>query len=453
MIETLRSGWYVLGPQVKSFEENAAAYLKAKHAIGCANGSDALYLALLALDIKAGDEVITTPFTYVATAEAISQIGAKPVFADIDADTYNISATEIEKNITDKTKAIIVVHLYGQVCEMDAIMALAQKHNIKVIEDSAQAFGALTSYRGEIKAAGTIGDIGTFSFYPTKNLSCAGDGGMLTTNSDELNERLRRIRVHGSSKRYYHDELGVNSRLDEVQAAILNIKLKHITRWNLQRAINASKINTALASIEGIKCPSSLTADKTKALESLDLLDLNSFAELASDDITEHRKLMDRLFAAGSSTLAEVSDARHAQEGRGELGESNDQGLREAAQTEQHLSSVVAGSKHNAADESQMMYSWTGHIYHQYTVALEADRDTIKTKLAEAEIASEVYYPLGLHQQKLYLELGYSAKDLAETTKATANILCLPVHPELSDEEISFMTQEIKSFASLAVSR
>ena len=396
VIETLRSGWYVLGPQVKSFEENAAAYLKAKHAIGCANGSDALYLALLALDIKAGDEVITTPFTYVATAEAISQIGAKPVFADIDADTYNISATEIEKNITDKTKAIIVVHLYGQVCEMDAIMALAQKHNIKVIEDSAQAFGALTSYRGEIKAAGTIGDIGTFSFYPTKNLSCAGDGGMLTTNSDELNERLRRIRVHGSSKRYYHDELGVNSRLDEVQAAILNIKLKHITRWNLQRAINASKINTALASIEGIKCPSSLTADKTKALESLDLLDLNSFAELASDDVTEHREVLEKLFNEGA---------------------------------------------------------WTGHIYHQYTVALEADRDTIKTKLAEAEIASEVYYPLGLHQQKLYLELGYSAKDLAETTKATANILCLPVHPELSDEEISFMTQEIKSFASLAVSR
>ena len=250
VIDTLRSGHYVLGPQVKSFEQEASEFLGAKHAIGCANGSDALYIALLALDIKPGDEVITTPFTYVATAEAITQIGAVPVFADIDINTFNIKASDIEAKIGPKTRAIIVVHLYGQACQMTEIMELADRHGLKVIEDTAQSFG--TKYLD--KFAGTIGDIGTYSFYPTKNLSCAGDGGMLTTNSDALNERLRRIRAHGSSRRYYHDELGVNSRLDEVQAAILRIKLKHINSWNQARAQIASRYNTALSGKEFQGC-------------------------------------------------------------------------------------------------------------------------------------------------------------------------------------------------------
>ena len=246
VLGVLRSGWYVLGPNVQAFEKEAAEFLNTKHAIGCANGSDALYIALLALDIKPGDEVIVPPFTYVATAEAVTQIGATPVFADIDLETFNMDPKDLEKKITDKTKAVILVHLFGQACQMNEIMAICKKNNIKVIEDTAQSFG--TRYKDQ--AAGTIGDIGTYSFYPTKNMSCAGDGGMMTTNSDELNERLRKIRAHGSNKRYYHDELGVNSRLDEIQAAILRIKLKHINSWNERRAQLAAIYNEALSGFE-----------------------------------------------------------------------------------------------------------------------------------------------------------------------------------------------------------
>jgi dTDP-4-amino-4,6-dideoxygalactose transaminase len=247
VIQVLRSGHYVLGPNVQSFETESADFLKTKHAIGCANGSDALYIALLALDIKPGDEVITTPFTYIATAEAITQAGAIPVFADINLDTFNIDPQEIEKKISPKTKAIIVVHLFGQACEMDEIISIAQQHKLKVIEDTAQGWG--TTYKNDIYA-GTIGDIGTYSFYPTKNLSCAGDGGMISTNSDELNDRIRKIRAHGSKQRYYHDELGVNSRLDEIQAAILRIKLKHINSWNSRRAELAQIYNKELNNLE-----------------------------------------------------------------------------------------------------------------------------------------------------------------------------------------------------------
>ncbi|MCH2227380.1 MAG: DegT/DnrJ/EryC1/StrS family aminotransferase [Candidatus Caenarcaniphilales bacterium] len=240
VLSILRSGRYIMSDHVKSFEKNSAEFLGAKHSISCANGSDALYISLLALDIGAGDEVITTPFTYIASSEAIDQVGAKPVFADIDLNNFNISAKEIEKQVTEKTKAIIIVHLFGQACDMDSIMNLASKHNLRVIEDSAQAFG--TEYIDTQKIshkAGAIADIGTYSFYPTKNLSCAGDGGLMTTNSDELAARLRRIKAHGSEKRYYHSELGVNSRLDEIQAAVLNSKLKLIQSWNQKRSENA----------------------------------------------------------------------------------------------------------------------------------------------------------------------------------------------------------------------
>ncbi len=249
VIEVLRGAHYVLGPNVEAFEAESAEFLGAKHAIGCANGSDALYLALMALGVQAGDEVLTTPFTYIATAEAINQIGAVPVFVDIDARSYNIDPNLIEAKITAKTRAIIVVHLYGQCCNMDAVMKIAAKHNLRVVEDSAQAFGASMMYQGKKRKAGTIGDIGTFSFYPTKNLSCAGDGGLMTTNSSELNQLLRKIRVHGTYKRYHHDSLGVNSRLDELQAAILRIKLKHIDNWNNHRRIIAGIYNKAIAEI------------------------------------------------------------------------------------------------------------------------------------------------------------------------------------------------------------
>jgi dTDP-4-amino-4,6-dideoxygalactose transaminase len=403
VIDVLRSGYYVLGPNVQAFEKEAAEFLKTKHAIGCANGSDALYIALLALDIKPEDEVIVPPFTYVATAEAVTQAGAKPVFADINLETFNIDPKEIEKKITNKTKAIIVVHLYGQACQMDEIMALARKHNLKVIEDTAQAFG--TTYtskqssallkaqelapssrhanpesaqlisasmsmtkdehnaeigQGSRLSAGCIADIGTYSFYPTKNLSCAGDGGMMTTNSDELHERLRKIRAHGSSVRYYHDELGVNSRLDEIQAAILRIKLKHIASWNARRGELAEIYNKA-------------------------------FSELDHKDFEI------------------ITPAK--------IPESN-------------------------------------HIYHQYSIKIKSKtsksdremRDAIKNSLKERSIATEIYYPLALHAQNIYKPLGYKDIDLPNSIKATESVLCLPIYPELDESDIEAVISGFTSY-------
>ncbi len=257
ILESFNSCAHVLGPKLKEFEEKAAEYLEVKHASGVANGTDAIQLALMALDIKEGDEVITTPFTFAATASSIAILGARPVFVDIDPETYNIDASKIEEKITDKTKAILVVHLYGQCCEMHPILQIARKHNLKIIEDAAQAFGAeyYCPVAKKTLKAGSIGDIATFSFYPTKNLGCAGDGGLVTTDSKELDFRIKRIRAQGSTKRYHHDEIGLNSRLDEIQAAILLVKLKYITEWNDHRAKIAEVYNEAFKDIEAINTP------------------------------------------------------------------------------------------------------------------------------------------------------------------------------------------------------
>lgn len=268
--------------------------MQAGFAVGCANGTDALYMALLALDIQPGDEVITTPFTYIATAEAISQVGATPVFADIEPDSYNIDPKSVAAKVTDKTKAIIIVHLYGQCCDMNSIMDIAEKHSLKVIEDSAQAFGATCEFRGETKFAGTIGDIGTFSFYPTKNLSCAGDGGLLTTNSQATAERLKKIRVHGTYERYYHDEMGVNSRLDEMQAAILLVKLKYIAAWNDHRAKIAEIYNEAFKDIDGLITPSLMPGAKHIYHQYTLRLDQDVLGDAINRD-----QLMDKLKEAG----------------------------------------------------------------------------------------------------------------------------------------------------------
>jgi len=237
------SGQYILGKNVKAFEEEMAEYLGVKHVIGCANGTDALFLALKALKLQPGDEVITTPFTYVATSESIIHAGQRPVFVDVDPVTYNLDIAQIEAKITPKTKAILPVHLYGLPTDMTALKAIADKHNLFIVEDCAQAIGA--KFNGT--SVGAIGDIGCFSFFPTKNLGAMGDGGMLTTNDDNLAERLRMLRVHGSRQRYYHEEAGINSRLDEMQAAVLRIKLKHLTNWNAARQLAARRYTDLLA--------------------------------------------------------------------------------------------------------------------------------------------------------------------------------------------------------------
>lgn len=243
IIQALGETKYILGPNVQAFEQETADYLGVKHAIGCASGTDALHLALLAAGIKQGDEVITTAFTFIATAEAIRYVGATPVFVDIQEDTLNIDPEKIRAAITDRTTAIIPVHIFGQSADMDEIMQIAGDHDLEVIEDCAQSFGS--RYRGNM--TGSIGKLGAFSFFPSKNLGCYGDGGLITTHSDEMAEQLKIYRNHGSSRQYHHDVIGYNSRLDEMQAVILRIKLRHIDEYNQNRKRVAETYNRLLA--------------------------------------------------------------------------------------------------------------------------------------------------------------------------------------------------------------
>ena len=249
--EVLRSGKYILGSNVKAFEEELSKYLCVHNAVSCANGTDALILSLKALDIKDGDEVITVSHSFFATSEAIALVGAKPVFCDIQESDFNIDTKYIEKLITHKTKAIIPVHLYGQLCDIQRVVEIAKKYKLYVIEDCAQAIGA--KYNN--KFAGTFGDIGTFSFFPTKNLGAFGDAGAIVTDNAEIVEKLRYLRAHGSLKRYHHKFIGLNSRLDEVQAAILRIKLKYLEEWNQKRGKAAAYYNQLLKDVKGVIAP------------------------------------------------------------------------------------------------------------------------------------------------------------------------------------------------------
>ena len=263
----LRSGQFIMGPEVKTFEEEIADYLGVKHAVGVNSGTDALVIGLRALGIGAGDEVITTPFSFFATAESISNVGAKPVFVDIDAASFNIDPAKIEAAITPHTKAIMPVHLYGGPAAMAQIMDIAKKHNLKVIEDCAQSFGL--RYSGQCagcdghcqpdallgKQSGTIGDIGAYSFFPSKNLGAYGDGGLIATDDDDLAAQARMLRTHGAKKKYHNEVLGYNSRLDALQAAILRVKLPHIDTWNKGRFEVAKRYNELLADVDAVVTP------------------------------------------------------------------------------------------------------------------------------------------------------------------------------------------------------
>ncbi len=256
VLECIASTKYINGPKVKEFQLALEEYLNVKHVIPCANGTDALQVALMALGLKPGDEVIVPAFTYVATAEVIGLLGLTPIMTDVDPNTFNITAEIIEEAITPKTKAIVPVHLFGQSADMEEIMAVAQKHNLFVVEDNAQAIGADYFFKdGTSKKAGTIGHIGTTSFFPSKNLGCYGDGGAIFTNEDDLAGKLRMIVNHGQKKRYYHSIIGVNSRLDSIQAAILNVKLRYLDQYSAARQKVASFYNDAFKNIDDLETP------------------------------------------------------------------------------------------------------------------------------------------------------------------------------------------------------
>ena len=351
IIEILRSGHYILGQYVGKLEKQVAEFCGTKHAIAVANGTDALELALWAADIGPGDEVITPPFTFAATAEAIALRGAVPVFVDVEPQSFNINTDLIERAITSKTKAILPVHLYGQAANMDPIMKLARKYNLRVIEDNAQAIGAMQS----VNYTGSIGDMACISFYPTKNLGAAGDAGMIVTSNDELAERLRAIRAHGMRKRYYHDELGRNSRLDEMQAAVLLAKLPFLHSWNRQRNQVAQWYKEELRHCPGVILPT-ITPGNTHVWH-------------------------------------------------------------------QFTIRVQSGSSRNADDA--------------------ALRDSLAAELGAKGISSMCYYPVPLHVQEAFACYGYKAGDFIVSEKLAAQVLSLPMYPELKREQVARVARAI----------
>jgi len=344
----LGSQKFILGPEVRELEQELAQYCSCAEAIGCASGSDALLLALMACDVGPGDEVITTPFSFFATVGSIVRLGAKAVFVDIDSATFNMDVSQVQSAMTKRTKAILPVHLFGQCAEMETINELARNANMRVIEDAAQAIGA--EYRG--RRAGSLGEIGCFSFYPSKNLGGAGDGGLLTTNDSELAETLRILRTHGAKQKYYHERLGINSRLDSLQAAILRVKFRYLDQWADARRANAKR----------------------------------------------YRELF------------------------------RDAGL-------------------GSSDHVQLPVESDGsvHVYNQFVIRAR-DRDRLKAWLAERGVGTEIYYPVPLHLQACFKDLGYKNGDFPESERAALEALAIPVYPELSANAQTYVVETISSF-------
>ncbi len=350
IISCISSSAFINGPAVKEFQASLESYLGVKHVIPCANGTDSLQIAMMALDLQPGDEVICPAFTYVATAEVIGLLGLTPVMVDVDPNTFNLTATAIEKSITPKTKAIVPVHLYGQSCDMEPIMLLAEKYNLFVIEDNAQAIGAdYTFSDGSVVKTGTIGHIGSTSFFPSKNLGCYGDGGALMTNNDDLAQKMRMIANHGQEKKYYHKLLGCNSRLDTIQAAVLNIKLNHLDNYSQSRNQVASFYDQALASIATLQIPQ-----------------------------------------------------------------------RQECST---------------------------HVFHQYTLKVKnGKRNELQKYLAENGIPSMIYYPLPLYKQEAFQQFVSTDFSLATTEQLCDEVLSLPIHTEMSKDDMNYICSNIQSF-------
>ena len=364
LINIAGSQYFILGPVVDKMEKSFSEFLKAEYSLGVSSGTDALLIALMAIDIKPGDEVIVPTYSFFATAGVVSRLNAVPVFTDIDPVTYNIDPNDIEKRITSKTKAIIPVHLYGQSCEMDKIMEIARKHKLYVIEDAAQAIS--TQYK-DGRCVGTIGDIGCFSFFPSKNLGCFGDAGLVTTNNKELADKLRLLRVHGGEQKYYHKMIGGNFRIDAIQSGVLNVKLPHLNKWSQKRRDNAA--------------------------------------------------LYKKLFIEAG--LAET-----------------DGKINFDAKNKVLIPKAVYG------DDKSLLNS---HIYNQFIVRVE-NRDEMRKFLSKNNIANEIYYPIPFHLQECFASLGYKNGDFPVSENAAATSIALPVFPELTAEQITYVVETFRNF-------
>ncbi len=351
ILEVLDTTAFINGPEVHAFQKELETYLDVKHVIPCANGTDALQIAMMGLGLKPGDEVITADFTFAATVEVIALLQLTPVLVDVEPDTFNIDPEAIKKAITPNTKAIVPVHLFGQAANMDAIMEIAREHDLYVIEDNAQAIGSNYHFKdGKTQKTGAIGHAASTSFFPSKNLGCYGDGGAIFTNDDDLAHTIRGIVNHGMYERYHHDVVGVNSRLDSLQAAVLRAKLPQLDGYNKARQEAAQKYSRALKGVEGITVPYTEGADDT-------------------------------------------------------------------------------------------------HVYHQYTIKVaNGKRDGLAKHLAEKGIPHGIYYPIPLHSQKAYKDERYNEADFPVTNRLVEEVISLPMHTELDDEQISYITNTITDF-------
>ncbi|MGB3143590.1 MAG: DegT/DnrJ/EryC1/StrS family aminotransferase [Maribacter sp.] len=358
--QILETSAFINGPEVQSFQKELEEYLGVKHVIPCANGTDALQIAMMGLGLKPGDEVITADFTFAATVEVIALLQLTPVLVDVYPDTFNIDIEAIEKAITPKTKAIVPVHLFGQCASMDAILALAEKHNLFVIEDNAQAIGAkYLSKSGKKHMAGSMGHVGATSFFPSKNLGCYGDGGAIFTNDDDLAHTIRGIVNHGMYERYHHDVVGVNSRLDSIQAAVLRAKLPKLNGYCEARRNAARAYSKAFAGQEYIITPKTVN---------------------------------------GCEGICDVCDC---------------------------------------------------HVFHQYTLKItNGKRDALVKHLNDNGIPCGVYYPIPLHKQKAYLDDRYKEEDFPVTNKLVKEVISLPMHTELDDEQINHITNMVVGFVN-----
>ncbi|MBC9794384.1 aminotransferase class I/II-fold pyridoxal phosphate-dependent enzyme [Sinomicrobium weinanense] len=351
MAEVIGSTAFINGPEVHAFQKELEEYLGVKHVIPCANGTDALQIAMMGLGLEPGDEVITADFTFAATAEVIALLKLSPVLVDVEPDTFNIDPEALRKAITPRTKAIVPVHLFGQCANMDAIMQIAREHGLYVIEDNAQGIGATYTFKDGTKVkTGAIGDVSATSFFPSKNLGCYGDGGAIFTNNDDLAHIIRGVVNHGMYKRYHHDVVGVNSRLDSIQAAVLRAKLPLLDTYNQKRKEAAAKYTKAFEGEEKIVTP------------------------------------------------------------------------------------VLVGEEDS-------------HVYHQYTLKVkDTDRDALGRFLNENEIPCGIYYPIPLHRQKAYVDERYKDEEFGVTNQLCEEVISLPMHTELDDEQIEYITSKVKEF-------
>ena len=427
VLRVAASQHFILGPEVEVFEKEIAEYIGVKYALGVSSGTDALLLALMAIGVGPGDEVIVPTFSFFATAGAVSRLNAKPVFVDIDPKSFNISIPLFQHSINSHTKAVIPVHLFGQSADMDPVMTIARERGIKVIEDAAQAIGV--QYK-DGRQVGTIGDIGCFSFFPSKNLGGYGDGGLVTTNDPDLYEMMKYQRVHGMHPKYYHKMIGGNFRLDALQAAVLRVKLPHLNSWSEGRKNNAELYNSLFLKAGLSAGPGRTAFDRQNRV-------------LLPDSIYSNTPSLSSTSNSNTPQSGSPSNSNPPKSGSTpnsntpSLGTSKDSNIPSS-----HSTIPSSSTTQNSTIPSSDLRS---HIYNQYVIRVEK-RDALRDFLAKQEIATEIYYPVPFHRQECFAYLKPSQTAFPVADSVAEHSLALPIFPELKERQIAFVVESIAQF-------